>query len=67
MFFILFTINLCHAERCRSRAFRQNAVGLYAVSFVPPDCHRDAQKDAAAIPNANPIIQDLICKYKAKI
>jgi hypothetical protein len=26
-----------------------------------------AQKDAAAIPNANPIILDLICKYKAKI
>jgi len=42
-------------------------VGLCAVSFVPPDCHRDLQKDAAAIPNANPIIMDLICKYKAKI
>ena len=59
MFFILFTINLCHAERCRSRAlpqfhYRFILVGLSAVSFVPPDCHRDAQKDAAAIPNANP-------------
>jgi hypothetical protein len=26
-----------------------------------------AQKDAAAIPNATPIIKDLICKYKPKI
>jgi hypothetical protein len=34
--------------------FGKKPSGFPLYLFVPPDCHRDAQKDAAAIPNANP-------------